>query len=90
MTFWRFWSLSERLGEFFFGFFDFSLSLSLVSLRLVVCLSGLLVEDKKEEHPTHNTRNDEKGERWMVMQTHLQKGVDADNFNVFFFSSRLR
>lgn len=21
----------------------------------------------------------------MVMQTHLQKGVDADNFNVFFF-----
>lgn len=85
MTFWRFWSLSERLGEFFLVFLA-----SLVSLRLVVCLSGLLVENKKEEHPTHNTRNDEKGERWMVMQTYLQKGVDADNFYVFFFSSRLR
>lgn len=23
----------------------------------------------------------------MVMQTHLQKGVEADNFNVFFFQS---
>lgn len=82
MTFWRFWSLSERLGEFFWFFLA---SLSLVSPRLVVCLSGLLVKDKKEEHPTHNTRNDEKGERWMVMQTYLQKGVDADNFYVFFF-----
>lgn len=41
MTFWRFWSLSERLGEFF-AFFVFSLS-----SRLVVCLSGLLVKDKK-------------------------------------------
>lgn len=44
MTFWRFWSLSERLGEYFGFFFGSIVSLS---SRLVVYLSGLLVKGKK-------------------------------------------
>lgn len=86
MTFWRFWSLSERLGEFF-AFFHISLSRLVSSRRMFVWAVGAGQEDYN--HPTRNTRNNEKGERWMVMQTHRQKGVDADTLCFFLQSSPL-
>lgn len=86
MTFWRFWSLSERLGEYFGFFFGSIVSLS---SRLVVYLSGLLVKGKKNRITLGIIREmtRRKRDEWLYKSI-VKKGLTLTLY--VFFSSRLR